>query len=154
MILAIWIGVKKWLIQSPTPLALVLYQDGIMHYIYLSCESFVRQGEMITGWSPEVSSCLDQCYPISRCTSALLKLFKPTQTHYPHLTYSFVLAGIIRHLQHVGILGHDLIWVLSLAPRFQTFMHSVVSTHMLLHIRGVAERQRECSDNIALSVRT
>ena len=45
MILTIWVGVKGWLIQSASPLVLALYRDGAMHYIVLSGELFVGQGE-------------------------------------------------------------------------------------------------------------
>ena len=42
--LTLWVGVRKRLFRSPSRLALVLYHDGIMHYIYLSCERlFTRE---------------------------------------------------------------------------------------------------------------
>ena len=40
-----------------------------------------------------------------------------------------------------------------LALSFQRVMHSVISTRMLLHVRGVAEESRDWNNDIALSTK-
>ena len=41
----------------------------------------------------------------------------------------------------------------SLTSRFQRVMFSVISTRVLLHVRGVVREERERGNDIALSVR-
>ena len=41
----------------------------------------------------------------------------------------------------------------SLTPRFQRVMFSIMSTRMLLHVRGVIGEEKEHGNDIALSIR-